>query len=278
MTRQSPRVVLITGCSTGIGRATAQYLAGRGWRVIATARDLRSIRDFQSPNITPLALDVTDEDSRVRAVKEAVNRAGRIDALVNNAGIAVNGPLELVALDEARQQFETNVWGPLRMVQLVAPILREQGGGRIVNVTSVMGKLSVPFSGLYAGSKYALEALSDTLRWELNPWHIKVILVEPGFVKTNFGKNARLARDRFEDDPLYERYLKKDEQTRRTVRVGSSPTKVARVIEHALTDKRPRPRYRSGLDAQLALTARSLVPDRLFDFGITRVFGLKPKR
>ncbi len=272
---QARRVVLITGCSTGIGRATALYLASRGWHVVATARHLESIRDLQSDRIDILPLDVTDEASRVRAIQETLARGGRLDALVNNAGLAVDGPLELVPLDEARRQFETNVWGALRMVQLAAPIMRKQHGGRIVNVTSVMGKLSGPFSGLYAASKYALEALSDTLRWELNPWRIKVSIVEPGFVKTNFGENARPARERFENHPLYAPFLKRNERTRRAVRIGDDPTNVARVIERALTDKRPRARYRSGLDAQLALRARWIVPDRLYDFGITRVFGLK---
>ncbi len=193
---------------------------------------------------------------------------------MNNAGIGVDGPLELVSLDDARRQFETNVWGPLHLIQLAAPAMRAQGGGRIVNVTSVMGKLAVPFSGLYASSKYALEALSDTLRWELKPWNIGVIVVEPGFVKTNFGRNAQPSRDRFNDHPQYARFLKKNEATRRAVRISDDARNVARVIEHALIDKHPRARYKSGLDAHLALGLRWLVPDWLYDLGITRVFGL----
>ncbi len=272
------RVVLITGCSTGIGRTTALELARRGWRVIATARGLESIRDLRSDQIDVLPLDVTVESSRAGAIESAVERAGRLDALVNNAGFSIGGPLELVTLDEARAQFETNVWGALRLIQLAAPILRSQGGGRVVNVTSVMGQVSVPFSGLYASSKYALEALSDTLRWELNPWNIKVVLVEPGFVKTSFGKNSAPLRSRFRDHPLYAKYLRQDEATRRAVSRGDHPVHVAQVIEHALVDDSPRARYRSGLDAQLALTARRWIPDWLFDFGITRVFGLRPRQ
>ncbi len=278
MLAKSQRVVLITGCSSGIGRATARYLAQHGWHVIATARQLEAIRDLQSEAIDILSLDVTDEGSRTRALDQTLARAGRLNALVNNAGFSIGGPLELVTLDQARAQFETNVWGALRLIQLAAPVMRAQGGGRIVNVTSVMGKVSIPFSGLYASSKYALEALSDTLRWELNPWNIKVVLVEPGFVKTNFGKNSQPFRARLSDNPLYARYLHRDEETRRVVRRGDDPTRVAQVIERALTDTHPHARYRSGLDAQFALSALWLVPDWLFDFGITRVFGLRPRK
>ncbi|MGE5140915.1 MAG: SDR family NAD(P)-dependent oxidoreductase, partial [Rudaea sp.] len=149
------RTVLITGCASGIGRAAAEYLAGRGWHVFATARRIDAILDLQGPNVDLLTLDVADEVSRASAVLSVLERAGRIDALVNNAAFGAGGPLELVSLDDARAEFESNLWGPLRLCQLVIPTMRIQGGGRIVNVTSVMGKLTVPFSGLYAASKHA---------------------------------------------------------------------------------------------------------------------------
>ncbi len=274
MAERTERTVLITGCSSGIGRATATYLAERGWHVFATARRLESIEDLKGPHIDLLQLDVTDEGSRVAAIEAALAQAGHIDALVNNAAFSIGGPVELVSLDQARQQFETNVWGALRLCQLVTPAMRAQGGGRIVNVTSVMGKVSVPFSGLYASSKWALEALSDNLRWELYPWNIRVSVVEPGFVQTRFGANSEPFSERFLDNPLYARYLQRNREIRTPVQRGTKPITVARVIERALTDPVPAPRYRSGWDAQAALTARAVVPDRVYDFIIRTFFGL----
>ncbi|MGB8645749.1 MAG: SDR family oxidoreductase [Anaerolineae bacterium] len=272
------RTVLITGCSSGIGRSTALYLAQQGWHVLATARRLDAILDLAGPHIDLLELDVANERSRVAAIEAALARAGRIDALVNNAGFSIGGPLERITLDEARWQFETNVWGALRMCQLVIPAMRAQGGGCIVNVTSVLGRLSFPFSGLYASSKYALEALSDNLRWELYPWNIRVALVEPGFVKTRFGANAQPFRARHENDPHYGEYLRRDQEVRAPVQRGSAPVAVAAVIERALTDPDPAPRYPAGLDAHAAFLARGLTPDRLYDFLIRTFFGLNRKQ
>ena len=272
------RTVLITGCASGIGRAAAEYLAGRGWHVFATARRLESIREMEGPNTEILPLDVADEVSRASAVLAMLERAGRIDALVNNAAFGAGGPLELVSLDDARAQFETNLWGPLRLCQLVIPTMRAKGGGRIVNVTSVMGKMSVPFNGLYAASKHALEAVSDNLRWELHPWHIKVSVVEPGFVQTQFGIKSAPWSARFQGHPIYGDYLQRSAEIRTSVQRGSEPVKVAHVIERALTDRHPAPRYLSGWDAQAALMARPLVPDRLYDAIVRRVFCLRSRR
>jgi NAD(P)-dependent dehydrogenase (short-subunit alcohol dehydrogenase family) len=183
-------VVLITGCSTGIGRASAEYCAVRGWYVIATARRIEAIRDLAGGNIALLPLDVADEASRVRAVEEALARTGRIDALVNNAGYSQAGPLAEVTLDEMRVQFETNVFGAFRLAQLVIPAMRKQGTGRIINVSSIVGRVTFPFGGLYCGTKHAMESLSDSLRLELKPWRIPVIVIEPGGVHTQFADTA----------------------------------------------------------------------------------------
>ncbi len=272
------RTVLITGCASGIGRATAEYLARRGWHVFASARRIEAIRDLEGPNIDLLTLDVADEVSRASAVLAMLERAGRIDGLVNNAAFSAGGPLELVSLNDAKAQFETNLWGPLRLSQLVIPMMRAQGGGRIVNVTSVMGKMSFPFNGLYAASKHALEAVSDNLRWEVHPWHIKVSVVEPGFVKTQFGYKSAPWSAHFRGHPIYGDYLERSDDVRTPLQWGSKPVKVARVIERALTDRHPAPRYLSGWDAQAALIARPLVPDRLYDAIVRRVFGLRGRR
>jgi NADP-dependent 3-hydroxy acid dehydrogenase YdfG len=208
-------VVLVTGCSTGIGRATAIHLSQRGWRVFATARRLDDLADLKKEQLVPLVLDVTDEEARKRADDQIVKQAGRLDALVNNAGTNIGGPLELVSLEEGRDRFELNVWAVLRLVQLAAPVMREQGGGRIVNISSVMARVPLPFSGLYNASKVALEAISDTLRWELSPWNIYVSVVEPGAVQSNIDTKASALLQRFVNDRFYGRFLNRRRGGRR---------------------------------------------------------------
>src|SRR5919204_633358 len=184
------RAALITGCSTGIGRATAEHLAGRGWTVYATARRLEAIRDLAARGCKTLALDVCDDGS-MRAAVETVERAeGAVGVLVNNAGYGQEGVLEEVRMTEVRRQFETNVFGLLRMIQLVLPGMRRQRWGRIVDMSSMGGRLTLPGGGLYHASKYAVEALSDALRFEVRPFGIDVIVIEPGPVKTRFGDTA----------------------------------------------------------------------------------------
>lgn len=272
-------VVLITGCSTGIGRATANHCAARGWRVIATARNLDSIRSLAREDIEILPLDVADEASRVRAVEQALARVGRLDALVNNAGYNHAGPLTEVTLDEMRAQFETNLFGAFRLTQLVIPAMRKQKSGRIINVSSVVGRVTFPFGGLYCGTKHAMEALSDALRMELKPWGIRVITIEPGGVRTRFAENAEKFLVRFRNDPrsAYRDYLNRGTGFREAAGVrnlGSSPETVAKIIFRAMTARRPRPRYQATWDAWIAWPLLPLLPDTLKDFVISRMFGL----
>ncbi len=278
MTDNRP-VVLITGCSTGIGRATANYCAARGWRVIATARNLDSIRRLAGEHIEILPLDVADEASRIRAIEEALARAGRIDALVNNAGYSQAGPLAEVTLDEMHAQFETNLFGAFRLAQLVIPAMREQKAGRIINVSSVVGRVTFPFGGLYCGTKHAMEALSDALRVELKPWGLHVIVVEPGGVHTRFGENTEKFMARFRNDlrSAYRDYLNRGTGFRAAAGVsnlGSPPQAVAKIIFRAMTARRPRPRYQATWDAWLAWPLLPLIPDALKDLVISRMFGL----
>ncbi len=242
-----PRVALITGCSSGIGRATALLLAERGWRVFATARQPGTLSAIASDRITPLRLDVTEEASMVSAVEQLFSQVGRIDALVNNAGYAEVGPLEEVNAEGIRRQFETNAFGPLRMAQLVLPTMRAQGSGRIVNVSTMGGRIANPFRGLYNSSKFALEAMSDVLRMETRPFGVHVILIEPGAVRTNFISVVTEHAQRFATDPNspYQRYF---ERLNRFVSQaggarGSPPETVAKVIVRALTDRSPHARY-----------------------------------
>lgn len=181
-------VVLITGCSTGIGRGLAELLAGRGYQVVATARDVSSIRDL--PVDLKLPLDVTDEVSVRTAVKSIMDRLGRIDVLVNNAGYATRGVIEELPMVKIQREFDVNVFGIVRMVQSVAPVMRAQRYGKIINIGSISGQFSQPVNGAYCASKFAVEALSESLRYELGSWNIQVAVIEPGPVDTNFVKTS----------------------------------------------------------------------------------------
>jgi NAD(P)-dependent dehydrogenase (short-subunit alcohol dehydrogenase family) len=205
-----PRTVLITGCSSGFGRLTALTLARRGDQVFATLRDLNSpgaklLRDAAETERLPLTvhrLDVTDPSS----VQAAVDEVGRIDVLVNNAGFAYRGPIDALTEEELRRQFDTNVIGVARMVRAVLPAMREQGAGTIVNLSSVVGTVTLPFDGAYSASKHALEAISKAMRFELAPYGIKVFVVAPGVFATSFGENTKLGSEFGAEHPLRARY------------------------------------------------------------------------
>src|SRR3989475_3446527 len=184
------RAVLITGCSTGIGRATAEQLATRGWTVYAAARRPESIRDLAARGCKTLALDVCDEASIRAAVTQVEAAEGAVGLLVNNAGYGQEGPFEEVPMAEVRRQFETNVFGLVRLTQLVLPAMRRQRWGRIVNLSSMGGRLTLPGGAFYHATKYAVEALSDALRFEVRPFGIDVVVIEPGPIKTRFGDTA----------------------------------------------------------------------------------------
>ena len=182
--------VLITGCSSGIGRALARACAAHGWLVYATARDVATVADLADARTTVLSLDVTDESSMARVVGHALARHGGISALVNNAGYALPGAVEDLRLDEIRAEFETNVFGAIRLIQLVVPSMRATGAGLIVNMSSMGGTLTFPGGGAYHASKYALEAFSDALRFELKGFGIDVLVIQPGLVRSSFGRAA----------------------------------------------------------------------------------------
>ena len=190
MAEAPSKAVLITGCSSGIGRATAERLAGAGWTVYATARNVDAIEDLEQQGCTTLALDVTDEESMRAAVTRVEEDAGAVGVLVNNAGYSQSGALEELGPDEVRRQFDTNVFGLLRMTQLALPGMRRQRWGKVVNVGSMGGKLTLPGGGLYHATKYSVEAISDALRFEVRGFGIDVILLEPGLIKTRFGETA----------------------------------------------------------------------------------------
>jgi NAD(P)-dependent dehydrogenase (short-subunit alcohol dehydrogenase family) len=262
------RTVLITGCSTGIGRATAERLAARGWTVWATARRPEAIADLEGHGCRILALDVTDEGS-MRAAVERAEADGPLGALVNNAGYSQSGALESVDVDRVRAQFETNVFGLLRLSQLVLPGMRRAGAGRIVNLSSMGGKLTFPGGGVYHATKYAVEALSDVLRFEVQGFGVDVVIVEPGLIRTAFGDTAVSTVDAG-DGPYAQFNVAVSRATAGAYsgpmsRLGAGPGAVAKVIERALTAKRPRTRYKVTASARVLMAQRRLVPDRVWD-------------
>jgi NAD(P)-dependent dehydrogenase (short-subunit alcohol dehydrogenase family) len=266
----SSTAVLITGCSTGIGRATALRLVRRpDLTVYATSRRLESIGDLADLGCRTLALDVTDETSMAAAVDQVVGEHGAVGVLVNNAGYSQSGALETVTMDDLRRQFETNVFGLLRMCQLVLPSMRAARRGRIINLSSMGGRLTFPGGGVYHATKYAVEALSDTLRFEVKGFGIDVAIIEPGLIRTNFAETA--AASVSQDDGPYAAFNAAVTSSTEEVyhgrlgRLGGEPDAVAKAIEKAITARRPRTRYPVTASARLFMGQRALLPDRAWD-------------
>jgi NAD(P)-dependent dehydrogenase (short-subunit alcohol dehydrogenase family) len=265
------RAVLITGCSSGIGHATALRLAADGWKVYATARRPESIADLKDGGCETLALDVTDEASMGAAVDTVSGAEGAVGVLINNAGYSQSGAVESVALEQARAQFETNVFGLIRMCQLALPGMRAQHWGRIVNVGSMGGRLTFPGGGLYHATKYAVEALSDALRFEVRGFGVHVILVEPGLITTNFGEVASASVSGTGTGGPYAEFNREvGEKTAAAyrgpmARLGGPPEAVAAAIADALRAERPKARYPVTPSARLLMGQRRLTPDRVWD-------------
>jgi NAD(P)-dependent dehydrogenase (short-subunit alcohol dehydrogenase family) len=265
------KAVLITGCSSGIGWATAKYLSDGGWRVYATARNVEKIAPLEESGCRLLAIDVTDENSMASAVEEVEREEGAIGALVNNAGYSQSGAVEAVPMEKVRAQFETNVFGLVRMCQLVLPWMRRQGYGRIVNLSSMGGKLTFPGAGFYHASKYAVEAVSDALRYEVEGFGIKVSIIEPGLIRTGFADAAVGSMDNEDDGP----YAGFDEAVARATtenyekgpisRLAGEPEAVAQAIEQAISARSPRSRYAVTPSAHLLIGLRRLLPDGAWD-------------
>jgi NAD(P)-dependent dehydrogenase (short-subunit alcohol dehydrogenase family) len=270
------QVVLITGCSTGIGRATAERLARAGHTVYATARRPESIEDLKQSGCRTLALDVTSEESMSAAVAAVEEAEGGIGALVNNAGYSQNGAVETVPLADVRAQFETNVFGLLRMCQLVLPGMRRRGEGTIVNISSMGGRLTLPGGGIYHATKHAVEALSDAMRFEVGGFGVHVVLIEPGIIRSSFGETA--AGSVSAGDGPYAEFNAAVAEANATAsegplgKLGGEPDDVAKVIEAAIAARRPRTRYRVTASARLLITQRRLLPDRAWDRVMSAAF------
>ncbi|QRN93590.1 SDR family oxidoreductase [Archangium violaceum] len=281
--------VLITGVSTGMGRAAAEYLVARGYRVFGSVRraeDARALRERLGDNFTPLLFDVADE-AAVKAglaqVTEALAGAG-LDALVNNAGMAVSGPLMYLSAEDLRRQFDVNVFGLMNVTRAALPLLGAREGhthppGRILNISSVGGRLAFPFLGAYTSSKHALEALSDTLRRELRIWGIDVIVLQPGSVRTEIWDKAE-AQDlspyaRTPYGPILEKFR---EFFIAQGRKGLAPEVMARLIQHVIETPRPKARYAAVPDYVSGWVLPRLMPDRWLDALVGKQLGLERRR
>ncbi|HTR89770.1 MAG TPA: SDR family NAD(P)-dependent oxidoreductase [Solirubrobacteraceae bacterium] len=280
------KAVLITGCSSGIGRATALRLTKRGWSVYATARRPETLEDLARAGCRTLRLDVTEESSMREAVAEVEREHGAVGVLVNNAGYSQSGPVEEVPLPALRRQFETNVFGLVALTQMALPAMRAQRFGKVVNVSSMGGRLTFPGGGCYHASKYALEALSDALRFEVAGFGVDVILIEPGLIVTDFGKAAVASMDGAggpgevggEVGGPYEKFdaklaaLTMGAYEGPMRHLGAGPEAVAKAIERAISRRRAPTRVRVTASARMAILTRRLTPDRVWDAAMRAQF------
>ena len=282
------RSVVITGASTGIGEACALRMDGLGWRVFAGVRkeaDGQALKTKASERLTPIILDVTEQptiNASAEAVSAAVGESG-IAGLVNNAGIGVMGPLEFISVDELRRQLEVNVIGQIAVTQAFMPQIRK-GNGRIVNMGSIGGRIAFPFLGPYNASKFAMEAMTDSLRQELQPWGIHVSIIEPGSIATPIWDKSKVAIDELKKTLPEEAMMfyndameASDKILQEFEEAGIPPDEVAKFVEHALTAKTPKTRYVVGRDAQLQRMLAKWVPDRMRDGLVRRQLGLPGK-
>jgi NAD(P)-dependent dehydrogenase (short-subunit alcohol dehydrogenase family) len=273
MTDATPpkRVVLITGATSGIGKACAEHLASCGWRVFGAGR--RANASPAQDGMEMLALDVDDEASVRACVAMVVSKAGRLDAVINNAGFSTRGAVEDFTIDAAKAQFETNFFGVLRVCQAALPALRATGGGYIINMSSLAGVVGLPFTGLYCASKFALEGASESLRFEARPFGVHVVIVEPGDFQSEIKAHRRIyTSERSAYWTAFQSYMQRRE---RGAAAGPTPEPIARLVERILNDKRPKTRYAVGMFRQTILVPlKRLLPQTLFEGILSRALGL----
>jgi NAD(P)-dependent dehydrogenase (short-subunit alcohol dehydrogenase family) len=279
---RTEQVILVTGCSSGIGRATAIEAAARGHRVFASARNLNDLAELERPpRLEGLRLDVTDSSSIRAAIEQVASRAGRLDALVNNAGYAQYGAVEEVTDEQWRAQFDANLFGAIETTRAALPLMRRSGGGTLVMVSSVAGRLVIPFAAPYCASKHALEALADALRVELSAFGIRTVVVEPGPIDTRFDERARFLVTPLlgRPGPYHELYAGAERAMDGDFQRGKRPASVvARVILDAIESRRPRPRYRVTSMARTLIPLSRLLPARWIDGLLRRSLRIPPPR
>jgi NAD(P)-dependent dehydrogenase (short-subunit alcohol dehydrogenase family) len=278
------RSALVTGASTGIGRATALHLDSDGWRVFAGVRreaDGEALREAASERLVPVMLDVTDAEhlaAAARFVETELDGAG-LDGLVNNAGVAIPSPLETMPIEDFRRQIEVNLTGQVAVTQAMLPLIRK-ARGRIVFISSIGGRIAFPLTGAYHAAKWGVEAVGDVFRQELRPWGISVSVVEPGSIDTQIWDRGEREADQIGGrvparDELYGKAIASYRKVVRSLAErGIPPAKVAKVVEHALSARRPRSRYLVGLDAKVQARLKLVIPTRVFDRIVARIMGL----
>ena len=278
----SSKTVLVTGATSGIGRATALHLARLGHRVIATGRKREELAKLEAEAGTSaletLSLDVTSEASIAAAVVEVdVRTGGRgLDVLVNNAGFGVLGPTSEIGDAETRRQYETNVFGLMNVTRAFLPRMRARGAGRIINISSVGGRITLPYFGVYNSTKYAVESLSDALRYELRPLGIDVVLIEPGVIRTKFEATAAADFARFASTPYATAVAKYEQLSKLADRFASEPIVIARAIARAVAARRPRARYVAPRSTNVVLWLSAMLPTRVWDWAMRRSAFLTP--
>jgi NAD(P)-dependent dehydrogenase (short-subunit alcohol dehydrogenase family) len=280
---QNQKVAIVTGSSSGIGFETSLILARNGFHTYATMRNLegektkplREVVKNENLQLQAIELDVDNDKSVIDAINTIVEERKRIDVLINNAGYALGGALEDSSINEIMAQFETNLFGAVRVTKAVLPVMRRQGQGKIVNITSMGGRIAIPLSSSYHGSKFALEGLSESIQYELEPFGIKVILIEPGAVGSNFWKNIKIAKSSSDSNSPYSQFGNKILKAYREMEQNTiSPSVVAKTILDAITSNNPQLRYVVGEDAAKTLDARKNMPDNEFGDLIKKQFGI----
>ena len=265
------KVALVTGSSSGIGFETSLALARDGYYTYASMRDtkkssaIEEVAKKEKLPVSVIQLDVDKEDSVKSAVSQIMKEKGRIDVLVNNAGYGIFGCLEDLTVDEIREQFETNFFAVIRMIKEVAPIMRAQKDGAIVNISSVAGRIGFPGTPAYISSKFAIEGLSESLRYELSPFGVRTIIIEPGVIKTNFFSSMRMPKSAKPDSPYKEMTEKVVGGIKMMAEMGTHPKEVAGTISKVLREKEPLPRYPVGNDAAMFLEAKKMKTDIEFE-------------
>jgi short-subunit dehydrogenase len=286
LTRSNPLArpfVLITGATAGIGRTTALHLAANGYHVIATGRrvaELESLRKEAGANLSTTVLDVTSAASIAAAVAEVerITSGHGLDVLVNNAGFGVIGPLTEIADSELRRQYDTNVFGLMAVTRAFVPAMRRRGRGRIINVSSLGGKMTIPFMGAYNSTKYALESLSDALRYELRAFGIDVVLIEPGVIHTQFADTALTPVEQYKDTAYGPAIARADKLRQRMDATGVGPEVVARAIHKAIRRRRPAARYVAPWYGRILLGVLAVTPTRVQDAAFRRLSFLSPSQ
>jgi NAD(P)-dependent dehydrogenase (short-subunit alcohol dehydrogenase family) len=275
-----PPVVLVTGASSGIGKACADFLFVRGCRVYGTSRQApRAVVRRSTPDIAPafqlIPLDVTSDESVAGAVGIVLACEGRIDAVVNNAGFGLAGAVESTSIEEAREQLETNFLGTMRVCRAVLPVMRQQGAGRILNVSSIAGLIGIPFQALYSASKFAVEGFTEALRMEVAPFGIRVVLIEPGDFRTGFTASRRMARGAGAE-AYAARQAKALAVMEHDETNGATPEAVGRLVHRIIRMRSPRARYSVGpVSEKFALALKRFAPARLFEWGIATYYKVR---